>query len=78
MMKLRHFKHLAHGLLACVGCVCFGNERAEPTAEQQFLLELTSRINLRNFPTLYLIDGNGKIVLKNTSLEAIKAKLDTL
>lgn len=44
MMKLRHFKYLAHGLLACVGCVCFGNVRAEPTAEQQFLLELTNRM----------------------------------
>jgi thiol-disulfide isomerase/thioredoxin len=39
---------------------------------------ITSIFNLRNFPTLYLLDGKGKIVLKNTSLEAIKAKLDTL
>ena len=69
---------LARGLLACVRCVCLGNVRAEPTAEQPFLLELTNRINLRNFPMLYLLNGKGKIVLKNTSLEAIKAKLDTL
>lgn len=36
---------------------------------------ITSIFNLRNFPTLYLIDPKGKILLKNTSLEAIRAKL---
>lgn len=36
---------------------------------------ITSIFNLRNFPTLYLLDPKGKIVLKNTSLEAIRAKL---
>lgn len=39
---------------------------------------ITSVFNLRNFPTLYLLDDKGKIVLKNTSLGAIQAKLDTL
>lgn len=36
---------------------------------------ITTVFNLRNFPTLYLIDPKGKIVLKNTNLEAIRAKL---
>lgn len=36
---------------------------------------ITSIFNLRNFPTLYLLDPKGKIVLKNTSVEAIKVKL---
>jgi len=36
---------------------------------------ITSIFNLRNFPTLYLIDPKGKIVLKNTSIEAIRNAL---
>ncbi len=36
---------------------------------------ITSMFNLRSFPTFYLIDPQGKIVLKNTNLEAIRAKL---
>jgi peroxiredoxin len=36
---------------------------------------ITSMFNLRNFPTLYLIDEKGVILLKNTSLEAIRQKL---
>jgi peroxiredoxin len=36
---------------------------------------ITSMFNLRSFPTLYLLDAKGKIVLKNTTLEAIRAKV---
>ena len=36
---------------------------------------ITCIFNLRNFPTLYLLDPSGKIDLKNTSVEAIKIKL---
>ncbi len=36
---------------------------------------ITSIFNLRNFPTLYFLDPKGKIVLKNTSIEAIRLKL---
>jgi len=36
---------------------------------------ITTMFNLRNFPTLYLLDEKGKILLKNTSLEAIRGKL---
>lgn len=36
---------------------------------------ITSMFNLRSFPTLYLLDAKGKILLKNTSLEAIRAKV---
>lgn len=39
---------------------------------------ITSMFNLRSFPTLYLIDPAGKIVLKNTNLQAIRAYLDNL
>ena len=36
---------------------------------------ITSMFNLRNFPTLYLLDEKGVILLKNTSVEAIRTKL---
>ncbi|GEP45431.1 peroxiredoxin family protein [Brevifollis gellanilyticus] len=36
---------------------------------------ITSMFNLRNFPTIYLLDEKGVILLKNTSLEAIRIKL---
>lgn len=36
---------------------------------------ITTLFNLRNFPTFYLIDPEGKIVLKQTSIDAIREKL---
>ncbi|MEN3943557.1 redoxin domain-containing protein [Prosthecobacter sp. SYSU 5D2] len=39
---------------------------------------ITSLFNLRNFPTLYLIGPDGKILLKQTGLEAIREKLKAL
>lgn len=36
---------------------------------------ITSMFNLRNFPTLYLLDEKGVILLKNTNLESIRLKL---
>jgi peroxiredoxin len=36
---------------------------------------ITSMFNLRSFPTLYLLDAEGKIILKNSTLEAIRARL---
>lgn len=39
---------------------------------------ITTLFNLRNFPTLYLIEPGGKIVLKNTSVQAIEEKLAKL
>lgn len=36
---------------------------------------ITTVFNLRNFPTLYLLDEKGVILLKNTSLEAVKELL---
>lgn len=36
---------------------------------------ITSMFNLRNFPTLYLLDEKGVILLKNTSVDAIRARL---
>lgn len=39
---------------------------------------ITTLFNLRNFPTLYLIDPKGIIVLKNTSIDAVREKLKGL
>lgn len=39
---------------------------------------ITTLFNLRNFPTFYLIGPDGKIVLKQTSIEAIREKLKDL
>jgi len=39
---------------------------------------ITTLFNLRNFPTIYLIDPAGRIVLKNTSVEAVREKLKGL
>ncbi|SKB03791.1 Peroxiredoxin [Prosthecobacter debontii] len=39
---------------------------------------ITTLFNLRNFPTFYLVDPEGKIVLKQTSIEAIREKLSPL
>lgn len=36
---------------------------------------ITTLFNLRNFPTFYLIGPDGKIVLKQTSLEAVREKV---
>ena len=36
---------------------------------------ITSMFNLRNFPTLYLLDEKGVILLKNTSVDAIRVRL---
>jgi thiol-disulfide isomerase/thioredoxin len=36
---------------------------------------ITSMFNLRSFPTFYLLDPKGRIVLKNTSLDAIRSRL---
>jgi peroxiredoxin len=36
---------------------------------------ITTTFNLRSFPTLYLLDEKGVILLKNTSLDAIRGKL---
>jgi peroxiredoxin len=36
---------------------------------------ITTLFNLRNFPTLYLLDEKGVILLKNTSMEAVKELL---
>ncbi len=39
---------------------------------------ITTLFNLRNFPTFYLIGPDGKIVLKQTSIEAIREKMKTV
>jgi len=39
---------------------------------------ITTLFNLRNFPTFYLIGPDGKIVLKQTSIEAIREKIQGL
>ncbi|HEY1085065.1 MAG TPA: TlpA disulfide reductase family protein [Prosthecobacter sp.] len=39
---------------------------------------ITTLFNLRNFPTFYLVGPDGKIVLKQTSIEAIREKLKDL
>ncbi len=39
---------------------------------------ITTLYNIRNFPTLYLIDPKGVILLKNPSLDAIREKLKTI
>lgn len=39
---------------------------------------LTTLFNLRNFPTIYLIGPDGKIVLKNTSMEVVRETLAKL
>ncbi|MES2735868.1 MAG: TlpA disulfide reductase family protein [Verrucomicrobiota bacterium] len=36
---------------------------------------ITTLFNLRNFPTFYLVGPDGKIVLKQTSLEAVREKV---
>jgi peroxiredoxin len=36
---------------------------------------ITTMFNLRSFPTIYLIDPKGVIVLKNTSVDAVREKL---
>lgn len=36
---------------------------------------ITSMFNLRSFPTIYLIDPEGRIVLKNTTLQAVRERL---
>ena len=36
----------------------------------------TTLYNLRNFPTLYLIDPKGVILLKNASLDAMVARIE--
>jgi thiol-disulfide isomerase/thioredoxin len=36
---------------------------------------ITSQFNLKNFPTIYLLDPSGKILLKNTQLQLIKETL---
>ncbi|MDZ4289171.1 MAG: TlpA disulfide reductase family protein [Prosthecobacter sp.] len=39
---------------------------------------ITTLFNLRNFPTIYLIDPKGIIVLKNTSIDAVREKLKSV
>jgi hypothetical protein len=39
---------------------------------------ITSLFNLRHFPTLYLISPDGKILLKQTSLEAVRGTIQGL
>jgi hypothetical protein len=36
---------------------------------------ITTLFNLRNFPTIYLIDPTGVVRLKNTSIDAVREKL---
>jgi hypothetical protein len=36
----------------------------------------TTLYNLRNFPTLYLIDPKGVILLKNSTLDAMVARIE--
>jgi thiol-disulfide isomerase/thioredoxin len=36
---------------------------------------ITTMFNLRNFPTIYLLDPKGVILLKNTSVDAVRERL---